>query len=127
VIRLKDNEQLNEDIRSDLPELREEDSSVIGLTAGADDAGARLDAFIGWNTDELSRSYAVRLIEKGRVTVNGKAVTSKKSTLNEGDEVVIFSSARGNTLEDMAAVLGTISYEIMTSVAARVKRIYVRE
>ena len=89
MIRLKDNEQLNEDIRSDLPELREEDSSVIGLTAGADDAGARLDAFIGWNTDELSRSYAVRLIEKGRVTVNGKAVTSKKSTLNEGDEVVI--------------------------------------
>ena len=47
--------------------------------------------------------------------------------VKEGDEVGIFSSARGNTLEDMAAVLGTISYEIMTSVAARVKRIYVRE
>lgn len=47
--------------------------------------------------------------------------------VQEGDEVVIFSSSRGNTLEDMAAVLGTISYEIMTSIAARVKRIYVRE
>ncbi|MBQ5395437.1 MAG: hypothetical protein IIU59_00995, partial [Alistipes sp.] len=35
--------------------------------------------------------------------------------------------AKGNTLEDMADVLGTISYEIMTSVSARVKRIYVRE
>ena len=45
----------------------------------------------------------------------------------EGDEVVIFSSESGNTLEDMASVLGTISYEIMTSVASRVKRIYVRE
>ena len=45
----------------------------------------------------------------------------------EGDEVVIFSPAKGNTLEDMAEVLGTISYEIMTSVSARVKRIYVRE
>ena len=47
--------------------------------------------------------------------------------VKEGDEVTIFSSAKGNTLEDMAEVLGTISYEIMTSVSARVKRIYVRE
>ena len=45
----------------------------------------------------------------------------------EGDEVVIFSSAAGNNLDDMADVLGTISYEIMTSISARVKRIYVRE
>ena len=47
--------------------------------------------------------------------------------VREGDEVVVFSAAAGNTLEDMAAVLGTISYEIMTSVAMRVKRIYTRE
>ena len=47
--------------------------------------------------------------------------------VKEGDEVTIFSSTKGNSLEDMADVLGTISYEIMTSVSARVKRIYVRE
>lgn len=47
--------------------------------------------------------------------------------VREGDEVTIFSPAKGNTLEDMAEVQGTISYEIMTSVSARVKRIYVRE
>ena len=47
--------------------------------------------------------------------------------VKEGDEVTIFSAAKGNTLEDMADVLGTISYEIMTSISARVKRIYVRE
>lgn len=47
--------------------------------------------------------------------------------VSEGDEVTIFSPVRGNTLEDMAEVLGTISYEIMTSISARVKRIYVRE
>ncbi|MBE6213817.1 MAG: alanine racemase [Rikenellaceae bacterium] len=45
----------------------------------------------------------------------------------EGDEVSVFSPVAGNTPEDMAAVLGTIPYEIITSVAARVKRIYVRE
>lgn len=47
--------------------------------------------------------------------------------VKEGDQVVIFSPAKGNTLEDMAQKLGTISYEIMTSISARVKRIYVRE
>ena len=41
-----------------------------------------------------------------------------------GDKVVIFSAERGNTLEDMAKVLDTITYEIMTSISSRVKRIY---
>lgn len=44
-----------------------------------------------------------------------------------GDPVVIFSPAPGNTIEDMARVLGTIPYEVMTSVSARVKRIYIKE
>ncbi len=41
-----------------------------------------------------------------------------------GDTVTIFGPEAGNTLEDMARVLDTISYEIMTSISARVKRIY---
>jgi alanine racemase len=41
-----------------------------------------------------------------------------------GDKVTIFSAERGNTLEDMAKVLDTITYEIMTSISSRVKRIY---
>ena len=41
-----------------------------------------------------------------------------------GDKVTIFSSEKGLTLEDMATTLDTISYEIMTSISARVKRIY---
>ncbi|MFI3319486.1 MAG: alanine racemase [Rikenellaceae bacterium] len=45
----------------------------------------------------------------------------------EGDEVVIFSSQRGNTAEDMAHILQTIPYEILTSVSSRVKRIYLKE
>ena len=62
---------------------------VLTVKASAEDAGARLDAFIGCNTDELSRSYAVKLIEKGRVSINGQAVTSKKRAVSEGDKVVI--------------------------------------
>lgn len=45
----------------------------------------------------------------------------------EGDEVVIFSPHSGNTPEDMAQVLGTIPYEVLTSVSKRVKRIYINE
>ncbi|MFR9567036.1 MAG: alanine racemase C-terminal domain-containing protein, partial [Rikenellaceae bacterium] len=45
----------------------------------------------------------------------------------EGSEVLIFSSEDGNTVRDMARVLSTITYEILTSVSARVKRIYLKE
>lgn len=47
--------------------------------------------------------------------------------VSEGCEVCVFSPTEGNTPEDMAAVLDTIPYEILTSVSARVKRIYVKE
>ena len=46
--------------------------------------------------------------------------------VEEGDEAVIFSPEPGNDLETMARVLDTIPYEIMTSVSARVKRIYLK-
>lgn len=62
---------------------------ILTVKASPDDAGERLDAFIGYNTDELSRSYAVKLIEKGRVSVNGQTVTSKKRAVSEGDTVTI--------------------------------------
>ena len=65
------------------------DNYRFTLTAGAEDAGARLDAFIGYNTDELSRSYAVKLIEQGHVSISGTPVTSKKHPLNAGDEIII--------------------------------------
>ena len=47
--------------------------------------------------------------------------------VREGDEAVIFSPTPGNDPESMARVLDTIPYEIMTSVSARVKRIYLKE
>ena len=63
--------------------------NMLVLTADAEDAGCRLDSFIGYNTDELSRSYAVKLIEKGCVSINGSAVTSKKKAVEAGDEIRI--------------------------------------
>ncbi|MBE6205678.1 MAG: alanine racemase [Rikenellaceae bacterium] len=46
--------------------------------------------------------------------------------VQEGSEVLIFSANQGNTAEDMARVLGTIPYEIISTVASRVKRVYVK-
>ena len=43
----------------------------------------------------------------------------------EGDEAVVFGE--GASIEEMARILGTIPYEIMTGVSTRVKRIYTKE
>ena len=43
---------------------------------------------------------------------------------NEGDEVIIFN--KDNTAEDLAKTTNTISYEVLTSVSQRVKRVFCR-
>jgi alanine racemase len=43
----------------------------------------------------------------------------------EGDEVIVFDSFE--SLKKLADTLGTITYEILTSVSARVKRVYLQE
>lgn len=47
--------------------------------------------------------------------------------VGEGDLVEIFSPEPGNDPESMAELLGTIPYEILTSISSRVKRIYIKE
>ena len=58
----------------------------IYLTAGSEDAGARLDSFLAAALPDVTRSAAARLIETGRVTVNGK--TPAKSLKLAGSETV---------------------------------------
>jgi alanine racemase len=43
----------------------------------------------------------------------------------EGDEVIVFGPEL--TIGEVAAKLGTIPYEILTSVSNRVKRVYLKE
>jgi alanine racemase len=45
--------------------------------------------------------------------------------VKEGDEVIVFDSFE--TLKKIADTLGTITYEVLTSVSARVKRVYLQE
>ena len=43
----------------------------------------------------------------------------------EGEEVIIFDDT--NKIKEMAAAIGTISYEVLTSISTRVKKVYTQE
>lgn len=51
--------------------------------------GTRLDLVLSFLVPEVSRSFVQKLIEEGRVSVDGKIVTSKKEKVDEGQHIVI--------------------------------------
>lgn len=66
--------------------VENKDDNSLVFVAGADDAGARLDAYLASRVEGWSRSRLQRLITDGDVLVNGK--TAKPSyKLNAGDEI----------------------------------------
>ena len=65
------------------------EKETIILNVNNEDDGSRLDAFIGSNANDISRSYAAKLIEQGFVLVNDIEQTQKKYKLSTGDEISI--------------------------------------
>ncbi len=59
---------------------------MINLTATEAQAGMRLDAFLAEQIDGISRSYGVKLIEAGLVTLDGKQL-NKKYNIQSQDEI----------------------------------------
>ena len=51
-------------------------------------------------------------------------ISDIKDNVSVGDEVIIFGEEKGHTVDDIASLNNTISYEILCSVGARVSRIY---
>ena len=51
--------------------------------------GKRIDAFLSNNFEQVSRSYIVKLIEEGNVTVNGTEQKTKKGKVKENDLIKI--------------------------------------
>ncbi|MGD9547564.1 MAG: RluA family pseudouridine synthase [Candidatus Krumholzibacteriia bacterium] len=66
---------------------------VFRLTAGPDDEGLRLDAFIVERVPEFSRTRIHTELEAGRVTVGGR-LRPKGFRLRPGDEIVFAPAAR---------------------------------
>ena len=62
----------------------------------------------------------------GRICMDSCMVDVTGLGAKEGDEVVIFGG-EGGSVEEMSTLLGTIPYEVMTSISKRVKRIYIKE
>ncbi len=63
----------------------------------------------------------------GRVCMDTCMIDITDIDASEGDQVTVFGPEPGYRVQDMAAASGTIAYEIMTGISARVKRIYTRE
>ena len=62
-------------------------SEMLCLTVTSEESGSRLDAYLACVTD-LTRSAAVRLIEEGQITINGKC-PNKKDKVKAGDAVSV--------------------------------------
>ena len=58
----------------------------------------------------------------GNVCMDLMMVDVTNSDVKEGDEVTVFGDKQ--TIADMSEVLGTIPYEVLTSVSNRIKRVY---
>jgi len=61
----------------------------------------------------------------GNVCMDACMIDITNNDTQEGDEVIIFG--KDLTISEQALKIGTIPYEILTSIARRVKRIYVKE
>ncbi len=61
----------------------------------------------------------------GNICMDMSMVDITGLNCQEGDEVIIFENA--DQINALASVLGTISYEVLTAVSARVKRVYIQE
>lgn len=61
----------------------------------------------------------------GNICMDMTMINVGQLVCNEGDEVIIFDNTEA--LQKMAAAAGTITYEILTGISSRVKRIYVHE
>jgi len=71
----------------------------------------------------LIKGVAVPTI--GNIAMDMCMLDVSAAEVKEGDEVIVFDEQQ--TIEDLAAQIGTIPYEILTNISQRVKRVYFYE
>ena len=114
--------------------LKENDTVGYGLKEKLDHDAQIATIRIGYAAG-LSRQFGNR---KGRVLINGEfapivgdvcmdlcMVDVTNINAKEGDSVIVFGEDL--SVIDLAKSIGTIPYEILTSVSPRVKRVYIKE
>jgi Alr-MurF fusion protein len=61
----------------------------------------------------------------GNICMDMSMIDVSSANCEEGEEVIVFENI--SQLRQMAEAMGTITYEVLTSVSGRVKRVYVQE
>ncbi len=72
-----------------LVDLGDDDDEVYELVVDPENAGGRIDAVIAAQVESLSRAVAQRLLDDGRVTLNGVAVAKAGTKVKQGDAIVV--------------------------------------
>lgn len=99
----------------------ERDTTIATIAIGYADGYSR--AFSRGNGVVLVRGKRAPVI--GNVCMDMTMIDITGLEANEGDEVIIFGKA--HPIQDVAASIHTIAYEILTSTSERVKRVFVAE
>lgn len=98
-----------------------EDIKIGVIPVGyADGLNRRLGNGVGYL---IINGYQVPIV--GNICMDMCMVDLSEIKAREGDQVIIFGD--GKSVAEMARELGTIPYEVMTSIAGRVKRVYYQE
>lgn len=102
-----------------------ESRRIAVVAIGYNDGYPRHLSNVGWMSVQGRRCPVV-----GRVCMDVTMidVTELGESVQAGDEVVVYGTQSGEPpLNEMASLAGTISYELLTRISARVRRIFVGE
>lgn len=101
----------------------QKDTSVAALPIGYADGFRRAPANFGFVLVKGLKAPILGRVSMDQTSIDITGIPNVKA----GDEVVIIGEQSGGkiTAEDVASQIGTINYEIVSTVAARVSRVYV--
>jgi alanine racemase len=105
--------------------VMERDTTIATLPLGYADGIARR----AWQSQATVLVGGVKRRIVGVVTMDQMMVDCGDNSVSVGDDAVVFGSqgVERVTVEDWALALGTISYEVVCAVSARVPRTYIGE
>ena len=102
---------------------------ITQFQADPAEAGTRLDVFLAGAMAEMTRSHVQKLIEEGRVTVNGAAAKGNRK-LKTGDSIVCDvpdPKPAEITAEEIGLLSGRFPYELLCDIGKRVPRVYLKD